>query len=168
MNRQEELKYLDTYNLITGDILTTMAYIDHMVTKFLTIYFCPTDIDKQGLLWAFMRDKIRSFDATRELFEFIIKKERKDFIKAHPSFLTDLKRMQILRNKLAHAYCIIPKLNTPILEIGIVRKPNSEKFITEPTEVFKYDSVDEFKSDKRTLVQLMNLINNVIDTYLPQ
>lgn len=85
---------------IIGDILAMMSTIDFHLTFVLTKQICKEDKEMVKLVMPLL-DNIKSFHVKLEAFEYL-SFLYKDFFENHPTLISDIRKMQELRNKLAH------------------------------------------------------------------
>ncbi len=139
-----ELYYMRAY-YPRGKIISDTIHLERKMDDYIASYFCDDSEKKKDLMQSLLSTKRIIFENKRLIFDFVVNKERPDWVKKYPKFKNSLIKIIEQRNIMAHYL-----LNTG--DEAIKEMENTMDFIN-----FR-DNMEVESFDKKRQANLIKLI----------
>lgn len=87
---------------IRGEIIERAIYLEREIDKFIAAHFCKTQEVKTEFIELIISTDRMTFEGKRQIFQFLVEKYHKDFLKKNQTIFKDISKVLEYRNKFAH------------------------------------------------------------------
>ena len=103
MNTQETIKKLQEAGYIyRGQLINDLIYLERLIDEAVSRHFCADLEKKKELIELMLSNERIGFYNKVQIFEYIFKTHRPEFVKANPNIFSDIKKLIDERNIVAH------------------------------------------------------------------
>jgi len=113
-------------NFIRGKVIGKSIYLEKMIDKWLSEYFCNHKGRADDLFYLILCHDRLGFEAKRQVFCYIVEHKCTEFFRAHPTLNKDLSFIIEQRNILAHYTIDTTDEGLDAIDVGFLKVKNKQ------------------------------------------
>lgn len=87
-----------------GQIIGDLIYLERLIDEFISRHFCETREKQKEIFELILANERMGFSNKIQVFEFVIRTHKNEFMTLNPNIFSDLKKLNDERNIVAHYF----------------------------------------------------------------